>query len=121
MLFRFLKFPVYKLAKEFRKEIKDFFKKKLPTEEKFLLLDQAFRALNSICLNIAEGSNRASDKDFARFLNEALTSLEEVICCLDLAMDDNYITETEFKEKLLKAEKLGKQLIAFQKRLRSNS
>lgn len=120
MLFRFIKFPVYQLAKEFRKEIKNLVKEKFPREEQFHLSDQILRAANSICLNIAEGSNRTSDKDFAHFLNSSLTSLEEVICCLDLALYDGYINNEDYLKFMNKGENMGKQLIGFQKKLRSS-
>ncbi|MBU0570016.1 four helix bundle protein, partial [Patescibacteria group bacterium] len=68
MLFRFLSFPVYKKAKKFRRLARGLLKK-FPSSEKYLLVDQILRALLSICLNIAEGSNRKTDKDKASFLN----------------------------------------------------
>ena len=118
MLFRFKNFPVYIEAKEFRKDIRILVKTHFPHTEHCRLIDQILRATDSICLNIAEGSNRRTDKDFAHFLNSALTSLEEVVSCLDLALDDGYITIHEYKKLEIKAEALGKQLIGFQKTLR---
>ncbi len=115
MLFRFRQFPVYKKAKEFRKLVKILLKK-LPQSE-FRLKDQIDRATNSICLNIAEGSNRISDKDKAHFLNQAATSLEEVIAGFDLALDDKIITQIEMDEVVQLGEELGKQLIGFAKSL----
>lgn len=119
MLFRFRQFPVYKLAKQFRQEIRLLVKNKFPKEERYQLSDQILRAVNSTCLNIAEGSNRSSDKDFAHFLNSSLTSLEEAICCLDLALDNKYIDDNDFEHFVHKGEELGKQLIAFQNKLRT--
>lgn len=118
MLFRFRDFPVYKKAKEFRKLVKNLIKK-FPATEKFILTNQLNRAVLSICLNIAEGSNRATDKDKAHFLNQALTSLEEVIAGFDLALDDGYISQGEMNQILIMAEEIGKQLIGFAKMLRS--
>lgn len=120
MLFRFRNFQVYKDAKEFRKRIYHL-TRKFPKEELFNLTSQIKRAVNSILLNIAEGSNRLSDKDFGRFLNTSLTSLEEVIACLDIALDEKYLSNKEFQEHLCKAENLGKQLIAFSKKLRNQN
>ncbi len=71
------------------------------------------RAVNSIVLNIAEGSNRSSDKDFKRFLYHALTFLEEVVACSDIALDENYINEDTQNDLLNKSERIGKQLISF--------
>jgi four helix bundle protein len=117
MLFRFLQFPVYKKSKEFRKLVKNLLAK-IPKQE-FSLRDQIDRAVNSICLNIAEGSNRLTDKDKAHFLNQAVTSLEEVIAAFDLAFDDNYLTNTDMEELMFTAEDLGKQLLGFAKSLRN--
>jgi four helix bundle protein len=117
MLFRFRNFPVYKKAKEFRKLVKKLLNK-LPASEKFVLIDQLNRAATSICLNIAEGSNRTSNKDTAHFLNQAVTSLEEVIAGFDLALDDGYINQEDMDQLLLLGEELGKQLIGFAKYLK---
>lgn len=116
MLFRFRDFPVYQKSKEFRKVVKNLLKK-FPDSERFALIDQMNRAATSVCLNIAEGSNRNSDKDKAHFLNQASTSLEEVIAGFDLALDDGYITKEEMNELMMIGEEVGKQLFAFSKSL----
>lgn len=41
----------------------------IPNYEKYRLVDQMVRAAISIPANIAEGSGRNSEKDFARFIN----------------------------------------------------
>jgi four helix bundle protein len=116
MLFRFRSFPVYIKSKEFRSYIKKLLEDFPPTE-RYCLIDQINRASTSICLNIAEGSNRNSDKDKAHFLNQALTSLEEVVSAFDLSLDDRYITQAEMNKLLIIGEDLGKQLIGFSKSL----
>ena len=50
----------------------------------------------SIGLNIAEGSDRRSDKDFVNYLRIALGSLSEVIAALYIALDLAYLTQDEF-------------------------
>jgi four helix bundle protein len=116
MLFRFRSFPVYIRAKEFRVYVKKLLKD-FPSDERYCLVDQINRAATSICLNIAEGSNRASDRDKAHFLNQALTSLEEVISAFDLSLDDHFITQKSMDNLLTIGEDLGKQLIGFSKSL----
>lgn len=118
MLFRFRNFPVYIKAKKFRRLVKNLLTK-IPKSE-YELRDQIDRATISICLNIAEGSNRNSDKDKAHFLNQSLTSLEEVVAGFDLAFDDGYITEVDMELLMDKAEEVGKQLIGFSKKLKSS-
>ena len=82
---------------------------------------QLWRALDSILLNIAEGSERYSDIDFSRFLNTALTSVSEVVACLDAAFDDSYINQDELTENIKKAENIYRQLKAFSSKVRKSS
>lgn len=114
--FRFRQFPVYQDARKFCKELKDL-TKKFPKEEKFCLTSQLWRAINSVVLNIAEGADRGTDRDFAHYLNNAHTSLNEVVACLDLSLDSEYINAEEHEKFLCRAEELGNQLTAFRKNL----
>ena len=57
---------IYKITSEF------------PADEKFGLISQIRRCAVSIPSNIAEGSGRGSNKDFARFLGIALASSYEL-------------------------------------------
>lgn len=60
--------------------------------------DQIQRAAVSVINNIAEGFERGSNKDFAKFLFIARGSVGEVRSMLYLALDQKYITEGQFKE-----------------------
>lgn len=115
--FRFRQFQVYKDALKFQKELKDLSRKKFPKDEQFCLTSQLWRALDSIVLNIAEGTDRGTDKDFAHFLNNSHTSLNEVIACLDLALNSSYISESEESIYLERAENLANQITAFRMKL----
>src|SRR6266481_668642 len=53
--------------------------KSFPVDERFGLTNQIRRAAVSISSNIAEGSARISDADFARFVEIATGSLFEVV------------------------------------------
>lgn len=120
-IFRFRRFPVYKDARVLRKELKELIKKKFSKQDLYCLGSQLFRALDSILLNIAEGSERFSDKDFSRFLNTALTSVNEVVAGLDAAFDDDYITEEELDYFSGKAENIYRQLRAFSAKVRKDN
>jgi four helix bundle protein len=115
--FRFRQFQVYKDALVFQKELKFLSREKFPKDEQFCLTSQLWRALDSIVLNIAEGSDRGTDKDFAHFLNNSHTSLNEMVACLDLALNNNYIIDDKHREFLEKAENLANQLTAFRGKL----
>ncbi len=95
MYFRFEKLEVWKLAREFVVEIYKI-TRKFPKDEIFGLTSQLRRAATSILLNIAEGSDRKSDIEFRRFLRMAITSLEEVISGLYVALDQDFINKKEF-------------------------
>lgn len=72
-------------------------------------------------MNITEGSERYSDVDFSRFLNNALTSLVEVMACLDGAFDDEYVTQQEYEYYINKVENIYKQLRAFSSKVRKDN
>lgn len=63
----------------------------------FGLKDQMRRAAVSITSNIAEGHERNTKKDFARFLNMAKGSAAEVRSQILVAKDLNYITDIEYE------------------------
>ncbi len=79
---------VYELTKQdaFRKDIS--------------LVDQIRRAAVSVMNNIAEGFERGSNKDFAKFLFIARGSAGEVRSMLYLAKDLKYLSEEQFIEAL---------------------
>jgi len=64
----------------------------------FGLRNQIRRAWISIMSNIAEGFERGGDKEFAQFLSNAKGSCGEVRCQRYAALDEKYLSETEFKQ-----------------------
>lgn len=116
MSFRFREFRVYQEAKLWATMV---FKltAQIRRAKWFELSCQVERAAVSVILNIAEGSDRGSDKDFKRFLDISLGSLNEVIAGLDIALDLKLITDNQFNEILHYSENLAKQLGAFKKTL----
>jgi four helix bundle protein len=114
---KFRDWQVYKDARKFRKEVKKEVIFKIPKTD-YELRSQLIRALISIILNIAEGAYRKSDKDLSHFLNQSDTSVNEVIACLDICLDDGYIDEVLHKKFLEKAEQLIAQLAGFRRFLK---
>ena len=115
--FRFRKFPVYNESRKFVYDIKSLSAKRFPKREQFSLVSQLWRALDSIVLNIAEGSDRGTDKDFAHFLNIANASLNETVACWDIALDNKYISNADHEMVLGRAVLLSNQLTAFRRSL----
>ena len=80
--FRFRKFKVYTDAKKLNLEIYKV-SKIFPIE----LRSQIVRSSMSVVLNIAEGSAKTSDKDFNRYLENALGSVNETVASLEIASE----------------------------------
>lgn len=83
---------------------------KMPWFEKKGLCDQLQRAVVSISSNIAEGSARPSDTEFAHFLNIALGSAFEVETQLLIAKNIGYIDENSYNELTMKLSSIERQL-----------
>ena len=118
--FRYKSFPVYKEALNFTKDIRHI-AARFPKNETYNLCSQIIRAADSIALNIAEGSNRYTDLDFSRFLNQENASLSEVVACLDIAVINNYLTDKEVGPLLSAATLIFRQLTAFCAKVRKDS
>jgi len=82
------------------------------------LADQIARALNSIVLNIGEGSADNSDVEFARFLGISTRSVYESVAGFDLAALYEYIDEDLNQSIEDKAYNLVKQIASFRNKLK---
>ena len=65
--------------------------KEFPSEEKFGLISQMRRSCASIPTNIAEGCEKSSEKDFARFLGIAFGSASELEYQILLSRDLHFL------------------------------
>lgn len=81
-----------------------------PSFEKYGLADQLRRAAVSIPSNIAEGTSRVSDKEFAHFLHISLGSAFEVETQLLIAQELGYISEENNLELLTAVHLVERQL-----------
>ena len=93
--------------------------KLFPKDELFGLTSQIRRAVSSIPTNIAEGCGRASNKDFAHFLQIAIGSAAEVEYELLLAHDLNYINENDYQTLTEETVAVRKMIIKYQSELRT--
>jgi len=94
--YKFENLDVWKLARQFTNVIYKI-TKNFSKDEQFGLTSQIRRASVSIILNIAEGSDRKSDADYARFLKISKGSLDEVIAGCYIALDQEMITQKQFE------------------------
>ena len=87
-----------------------------PSEEKFGLTSQIRRATLSISANIAEGMSRITEKDKARFINQAFSSTIEVVNFLILANDLEFLSTEDYLNLREKIEKITNQLNSLYKK-----
>ena len=96
MKFDFRNLDVWQLAKELRNEINELCRK-LPSEEKYRLVDQMIRASRSVTANIAEGHGRYHFQENIQFCRQARGSLFELLDHLTVCLGCNYISESTFQ------------------------
>ena len=90
---------------------------KFPKEEVYNLSSQIKRAVDSIALNISEGSIEQSSLEFKKFMGYSIRSLAEVVTCLHKAKRRNYISELEFTQQYEQAFKLMNMMISFRNKI----
>ena len=90
-----------------------------PREEQFTLVSQIRRAAISVPANIAEGCGRGSDRDFARHLQIAVGSADELDYHLLLATDLCFISSGEHQLLLRELVEVRKMLTGLVRRLKS--
>jgi four helix bundle protein len=69
-----------------------------PADERYGLISQLRRAAVSIPSNLAEGSGRGSDKDFARFVRISIGSANELEYGLRLSHDLGFLDPAEHED-----------------------
>jgi len=86
----------------------------------FGLVDQVRRAAVSITSNIAEGFERGGDKEFIQALMVARGSSGEVRSQLYVALDEGYITTSQFEELTGQAMAVSRLIAGFIKYLQGS-
>ena len=91
-----------------------------PSSEQYGLSSQLRRAAVSVAANIAEGTGRGSDQDFARFLEMALGSTAETRSHILLAEELGYL-KAEIRDNLSeKTIEIGRMLSGLIETLRDS-
>ena len=114
--FKFEKLIIWQKAMDFGEDI-DKLTMKFPGIEQYNLTDQIRRAVDSIALNISEGSIGQSSPEYKRFLGYSIRSLAEVVTCLHKAKRRNYILIEEFDKYYDFSFNLMNMMIAFRKNI----
>jgi four helix bundle protein len=108
-MFRFEKLDVWQKAIDFADRVY-VVTRDLPVDERFGLTSQMRRAAVSISSNIAEGSGRGSDKDFAHFIEISYSSLMEVVSQVHVAVRQCFVKENDRATLYANAEELARML-----------
>lgn len=86
------------------------FSKSFPSEERFGLTSQLRRAALSVPTNIAEGSKRQSNVEYARFLNIAEASLVETEYLLMVSRDLEYMSADSAQAAIVEISEIARML-----------
>lgn len=117
MSFKFEKLIIWQKAMDFGEDINTL-AISFPKRETYNLSSQILRAIDSVALNISEGSIEQSNAEFNRFLGYSVRSLAEVVTCLYKAKRRNYITEESFNKIYNDAFNLMNMTISFKSKLK---
>ena len=115
----FEKLEAYQQAREYVRLIYRL-SDRFPAKEDFALTSQIRRAAVSVTSNIAEGTSRSSSKDKVHFLEIAYGSLLETVSQLQVAMDVEYISESEYKDATIQVERIKNKLTYLRKSFQAN-
>ena len=116
MSFKFEKLIIWQLAMDFGEDI-NAIANAFPQSERYNLSSQILRAVDSIALNISEGSVEQTVPEFKRFLNYSIRSIAEVVTCLHKAKRRAYISEADFYKYYQDSYNLMNMMIAFRNKL----
>jgi len=116
MAFRFETLDIWHMAKDYAAKVYAR-TSKFPRHEDYGLKSQMNNAVNSISLNIAEGSAKSSNKAFGYHLEISVGSTFEVVGGSFLALERGYIAEDEHKLLYNEGERLAKAINAFRNTL----
>jgi len=95
MSFKFEQLKVWQRAMDLGEEVNSM-ALTFPERERFNLSSQMLRAVDSVALNISEGSIGQSNPEFRKFIGYSIRSLAEVITCLYKARRRDYIKQEQF-------------------------
>jgi four helix bundle protein len=117
MSFKFEKLLIWQRAMDLGEEVNEL-ALTFPDREKFNLSSQILRAVDSIALNISEGSIGQSDPEQKKFIGYSIRSLAEVVTCIYKARRRKYINEEQFESYYQSLFNLMNMLIAFRNKIK---
>jgi four helix bundle protein len=116
IMFTFEKLDVWQKAIDFADLVYNH-TRNFPADERFGLTNQMRRAAVSISSNIAEGTSRMSQTDFARFIEIATGSVFEVVSQSFIGRRQGFLNEENFRAMYAATDELGRMLSGLRKSL----
>ena len=117
MRFKFEKLIIWQKAMDLG-EVVNTIAYEFPKIEIYNLSSQIRRAVDSVALNISEGSIGQSNPESRKFVGYAIRSLAEVVTCLHKAHRRKYINKEEFEKLYDDCFNLMNMTIAFRKNMK---
>jgi four helix bundle protein len=114
---RFEDIEAWQMARELRRTVYQLTRTK-PFATDFALVDQIRRAAISTGSNIAEGFERGGNREFIQFLSQAKGSAGEIKDQLYCALDEAYITQSQFDQAYQLADRASRLIGGFMTYLR---
>ena len=115
--FKFESLLIWQKSMDFGEEINKL-ADEFPKKEEFNLSSQVRRAVDSIALNISEGSIGQSPAEYRRFMGYSIRSLTEVVTRLHKALRRDYLDKDRFDEFYQISFDLMNMMCAFKSRIR---
>lgn len=115
--FKFEKLRIWQKAMDFGEDITTL-SENFPKKEVYNLSSQIRRAVDSIALNISEGSILQSPLEFKKFVGYSIRSLAEVVTCLHKAVRRKYISVEEFDKFYAESFNLMNMMISFRSKIK---
>ena len=116
MKFKFEKLIIWQKAMDLGEDI-GLMVDNFPNKEIYNLSSQMRRAVDSVALNISEGSIGQSNPEQKKFVGYAIRSLAEVVTCLHKAKRRNYISDQEFDKYYDESFHLMNMMVAFKNKI----
>jgi len=117
MKFKFESLLIWQRAMELGEDLNTV-SKNFPKNEMYNVSTQMQRAVDSIALNISEGSIGQSKPEFKKFMGYAIRSLAEVVTCLHKANRRTYIKKEEFNMYYEDSFNLMNMMVAFKDKIK---
>src|SRR5436190_16216415 len=116
VMFNFEKLDVWRKAIDFADLVYNQ-TRQFPSDERFGLTNQMRRAAVSISSNIAEGTSRLSQTDYARFIEIATGSVFEAVSQAFIGRRQRFLNDQGFRSLYAAADEIGRMLSGLRKSL----